>query len=89
MRDLVLEVEGDVRVIPLGAGRSRIEVCRKKTPVFLTKQDMSKRFGVSPRTIENWTKAAVNPLPVIRGAGHPRFDEAEVTAWLLKKKPTI
>jgi excisionase family DNA binding protein len=83
---LILEVEGEVKLSSLPGCRTRIEVVPTGAgeEKLLSKKEVAERFGVSKRTIENWTKAQRNPLPVINTKGHPRFSEADIALWLSK-----
>jgi predicted DNA-binding transcriptional regulator AlpA len=91
MRNLVIEVEGEVRLTPLPGARTRIEVVpigEDGNEKFLSKREVATKFGVSTRTIENWVKSETNPLPVIRGAGRMKFKDSDIVLWLTKVATT-
>lgn len=48
--------------------------------------DLTKRLGVSRRTIQNYLKKAVNPLPHSKAGGRPRVTESDLSAWLSREK---
>ena len=85
---MTLETAGSVRITPLPGGRTKIEILPVDSePRYLSKKEVAARFGVTPRTIENWTKARKNPLPVTKTSGRPRFIESELSSWLSKGRP--
>jgi excisionase family DNA binding protein len=47
--------------------------------VYLTRKEVAAKFGVGPRTIDNWRKNY--SMPYYRMGGQVRFVESEVDAW--------
>lgn len=47
---------------------------------------LTKRLGVSRRTIYNFLKRHHNPLPHSRAGGRPRITESDLVAWLSREK---
>ena len=48
--------------------------------------DLTKRLGVTRRTIQNYFRRAVNPLPHSTAGGRPRVTESDLSAWLSREK---
>ena len=48
--------------------------------------DLIKRLGVSRRSIQNYFRRAVNPLPHSKAGGRPRVTESDLSAWLSREK---
>jgi hypothetical protein len=48
--------------------------------------DLMKRLSVTRRSIQNYLKRAVNPLPYSRAGGRPRVTETDLSAWLSREK---
>jgi len=46
---------------------------------YLTRKEVADRFGVDPRTIDNWRRNY--DMPHYRMGGQVRFKESEVDAW--------
>lgn len=46
---------------------------------------LAKLLDVTPKTIRNWAKAPVNPLPGLRVKGIWLFDVEQVYGWLEKQ----
>ena len=47
--------------------------------MYLTRKEVAAKFGVGPRTIDNWRKNY--SMPYYRMGGQVRFVESEVDAW--------
>ena len=46
---------------------------------YLTRKEVAAKFGVDPRTIDNWREKY--GMPYYRMGGQVRFVESEVDAW--------
>jgi len=51
-----------------------------------TISDLTKRLSCSRRTIQNYMRRSVNPLPYSRAGGKPRFSESDISSWLSREK---
>ena len=47
---------------------------------------LEKRLGVGRRTVQNYMRRRVNPLPHSRAGGRPRVTESDLSAWLSREK---
>jgi len=91
---LVLETKS-VRVLTLPSGHLAVElepVDESGWPKTLPHEsiyripDLMKRLGVSRRSIQNYLRRAVNPLPHSKAGGRPRVTESDLSAWLSREK---
>ena len=91
---LVLETKS-VRVLTLPSGQLAVglePVDETGWPKMLPQEsiyripDLMKRLGVSRRSIQNYFRRAVNPLPHSTAGGRPRVTESDLSAWLSREK---
>jgi len=47
---------------------------------------LTKRLGVSRRTVYNFLKRRHNPLPHSKAGGRPKVTESDIASWLSREK---
>ncbi len=91
---LVVETKS-IRVFSLPTGQLAVELepCDETGwPKTLPQEsiykipDLMKRLGVSRRSIQNYFRRAVNPLPHSKAGGRPRVTESDLSSWLSREK---
>ena len=58
-----------------------------KTPRILTEQQVARRLGVHPRTLQRWRSQGKFLIPHLRLPGVRRYAESAVTDWLKGARP--
>ncbi|NBR72126.1 MAG: DNA-binding protein [Proteobacteria bacterium] len=53
---------------------------------FYTISELTKRLGVSRRTIYSYFRRHHNPLPHSKAGGRPRVTESDLMSWLSREK---
>jgi predicted DNA-binding transcriptional regulator AlpA len=87
---LILEAGPSLRITNLTNGRVKIELeevdsscLEAATPdTVYDKSGLSKRLGVSKRSIDNYIRQPRHPLPYTISMGRARFLETDVIKWL-------
>jgi len=91
---LIIETKS-VRVFSQPSGHLAVEIepvdetgWPKTMPTenIYTISDLTKRLGVSRRTIQNYMRSRKNPLPHTRAGGKPRVTESDLSSWLSREK---
>lgn len=91
---LILETKS-VRVLTMPSGHLAVElepIDEAGWPKAMPQEsiyritDLTKRLGVTRRTIQNYFRRAVNPLPHSKAGGRPRVTESDLSAWLSREK---
>jgi predicted DNA-binding transcriptional regulator AlpA len=89
---LILEAGPSLRITNLTNGRVKIELedvetsaLEVATPTTVyDKTGLSRRLGVSKRSIDNYIRQVRNPLPYTIAMGRSRFLETDVMKWLIE-----